>query len=141
MMPLLAPLLSAALLAAPTGADLEAVPLDPDPVAAGGVTTVHAFVANLGPEPAGEFTVVVRLPAGVRPVGPYFPADCRAAESVVRCTFGAGLPRLRSATALVPVRVADGLSGTLHGGRVTVESAGDPNPSNDTASFVVRVTG
>lgn len=142
-MALLAPLLSAALLAAPAGADLRVVPLDPDPVPAGAVTTVHAFVANGGPGAAGAFTVVVRLPAGAQAVGPYFPADCsvNAAATVVRCAFPAGLPALRSATALVPVRVSARATGTLRGGRVAVENADDPDQSNNTGSFVIRVVG
>ncbi|WP_157537444.1 DUF11 domain-containing protein [Kitasatospora azatica] len=128
---------------APSGADLQVVPLDPDPVAAGGSTTVHAFVANGGPEVAGAFTVTVRVPVGARAVGPYFPAGCVASEAgrVVRCAFPAGLPQLRSATALVPVRVADWASGTLYGGWVTVRSDDDPDRSNNTGSFVIRVAG
>jgi hypothetical protein len=59
----------------------------------------------------------------------------------VRCTFDAGLPPQRSATALVPVRVSDYASGTLHGGRVAVEGAADPDPSNDSAPYVIRVLG
>jgi hypothetical protein len=126
-----------------SGADLFVVQMDPAPVAAGGTTTVHAFVANKGPGPAGEFTVTVRVPPGATAVGPYFPANCTVHDGGhrVRCTFGAGLPALRSATALVPVKVSDWASGTLHGGRVTVETAGDPDPSNDSAPYEIRVSG
>ncbi|PYC76810.1 hypothetical protein C7C46_21760 [Streptomyces tateyamensis] len=144
------PLAGALVLAAPaaaaapraTGADLFVVQLEPDPVAPGGTTTVHAFVANKGPGPAGEFTVTVRVPAGARAVGPYFPDNCRADEDGrrVRCTFGAGLPPQRTATALVPVQVSDEASGTLRGGRVTVHSSGDPDPANDSASYVIQVS-
>ncbi|MFE0461009.1 hypothetical protein ACFW1A_17345 [Kitasatospora sp. NPDC058965] len=145
---LVLPLVGALALATPAaaapragGADLFVVPLDPDPVAPGGTTTVHAFVANHGPGPAGEFTVTVRVPAGAAAVGPYFPENCRAEAGghLVHCTFGAGLPPLRSATALIPVRVSDGASGTLRGGRVTVHTAADPDRSNDSASYLIRV--
>ncbi|TQF02237.1 hypothetical protein E6W39_08080 [Kitasatospora acidiphila] len=98
-------------------------------------------MANNGPDVAGKFTVTVRLPARTHAVGPYFPADCTPNHlgTVVRCSFPAGLGVLRSATALVPIRIADGASGSLTGGRVEVGSANDPDHSNDTGSFVVRV--
>ncbi|GAA1236907.1 hypothetical protein GCM10009665_28800 [Kitasatospora nipponensis] len=144
------PLLTAALLAAvpapaawgATGADLQVVPLDPDPAPGIGRTTVLAFVANGGPGPAGAFVVTVLLPPGARAVGPYFPAGCAvlAAGSEVRCSFGAGLPALRSATALVPVQLAASARGRLRG-EVLVTGAGDPNPANNTGSFTIEVTG
>ncbi|MFE9425530.1 hypothetical protein ACFYNO_21470 [Kitasatospora sp. NPDC006697] len=142
MQSLLVPLLGAAVLA--TGpADLRVVPMEPAAAPAGGTTTVHAFVANNGPEVAGEFTVTVRAPFGTHAVGPYFPGNCTpdAAATVVTCTFPAGLGALRSATALVPLKLDAGVSGVLAGGRVTVHSAGDPDHRNDSAPFVVRVSG
>jgi hypothetical protein len=134
------PLLGAAVLAGGP-ADLRVVPFDPDPAPAGGTTTVHAFVANGGPDVAGKFTVTVRLPAHTHAVGPYFPADCtpNRRATVVTCSFPAGLGVLESATALVPIRIADGATGTLTGGLVEVRSANDPDRSNDMGSFVVRV--
>ncbi|MCC9305538.1 hypothetical protein LN042_00140 [Kitasatospora sp. RB6PN24] len=141
MRSLLVPLLGAALLAGGHHADLKVVPFDPDPAPPGGTTTVHAFVANDGPDVAGAFTVTVRLPARTHAVGPYFPANCTPdpRATVVVCSFPAGLGVLRSATALVPIRLSGTASGTLTGGSVEVRSANDPDHSNDRRSFVVRV--
>ncbi|MFD7735490.1 hypothetical protein ACFV6F_34530 [Kitasatospora phosalacinea] len=112
--------------AAPSDSDLQVVRLDPDPVAPGGTTTVHGFVANGGPQTAGSpFTVVVDLPPGFSPAGPYFPSSCTAVGRTVSCTFPAGLPPLRSATALVPVRVV---------------SADDRNPANNRTPFTLAVS-
>ena len=126
-------------------ADLVVVslPTDPDPVSAGGTTTVHAFVANQGPDEAGSFTVTVSLPDGASPQGPYFPTNCAVLpdRNAVSCTFQAGLPSARTATALVPVQIAPDARGDLTGGRVTVSSDGDPNADNDSAPFIIHVTG
>ncbi|WP_031073653.1 hypothetical protein [Streptomyces sp. NRRL WC-3742] len=114
----------------PSHSKLEVVRIDPDPAPPGGTTTVHAFVANRGPEAtASPFTVLVALPQGVSPQGPYFPADCEVLRHgrLVRCVFGPGLPPLRTATALVPVRLDPELRpGRLTGGWVAVRSADDP---------------
>ncbi|MQS15126.1 hypothetical protein F7Q99_23380 [Streptomyces kaniharaensis] len=129
--------------APPSNSDLEVVRLDPDPAPPGGTTTVHAFVANRGPEAtASPFTVVVALPAGVTPQGPYYPADCEASQDGhrVRCVFGPGLPPMRSATALVPVRLSPNLpAGTLTGGSVALRSPDDRNESNNRQPFDIRV--
>ncbi|WP_033255001.1 hypothetical protein [Kitasatospora phosalacinea] len=128
--------------AAPSDSDLRVVRLDPDPVAPGGTTTVHAFVANGGPETAGSpFTVVVDLPPGFSPAGPYFPSSCTATGRTVSCTFPAGLPPLRSATALVPVRADAGLPhGLRTAGRVRVVSADDHDPANNRTPFTLTVS-
>ncbi|MFJ9695175.1 hypothetical protein [Kitasatospora sp. NPDC101183] len=111
-------------------AKLEVVRIDPDPAPPGGTTTVHAFVANRGPEAtASPVTVLVVLPPGVTPQGPYFPSDCEVLRHgrLVRCVFGPGLPPLRTATALVPVRLDPELRpGTVVGGRVEARSTEDP---------------
>ncbi|GAA2788715.1 hypothetical protein GCM10010441_12270 [Kitasatospora paracochleata] len=124
-------------------ADLAVVRLDPDPVAPGGLTTVHGFVANHGPDrTAAPFTVLIDLPAGFTAEGPYFPADCVAAAGghLVRCAFGAGLPAQRTATALVPVRSdADVPPGTVAEGHVRVVSAEDADPSDDGTAFTLSV--
>ncbi|GAA2114982.1 hypothetical protein GCM10009759_59690 [Kitasatospora saccharophila] len=128
--------------AATSDSDLKVVRLDPDPVAPGGTTTVHAFVANGGPQTAGSpFTVLVELPPGFTPAGPYFPSSCTATGRTVSCTFPAGLPPLRSATALVPVRADAGLPHGLRTvGQVRVVSADDRNPVNNRTPFALTVS-
>ncbi|MFJ5229733.1 hypothetical protein ACIQBJ_07475 [Kitasatospora sp. NPDC088391] len=124
--------------------DLQVVRLDPDPVAPGGTTTVHAFVANGGPErTASAFTVLVDLPAGFTAEGPYFPSSCTASAAGrrVSCTFPAGLPPLRSATALVPVRADAHLPrGLTSSGQVRVVGADDHDPANNLTPFALRVS-
>ncbi|MFF7991246.1 hypothetical protein ACFZDG_15840 [Kitasatospora xanthocidica] len=137
-----------AVVAGPSDSDLEVIRIDPDPAAPGDTTTVHAFVANRGPDTtASSFTVVVTLPDGVTPEGPYFPEDCEVFQGGhrVRCVFGPGLPPLRTATALIPVRLAPDLPmGTLSGGWVAVRGADDRNERNNRQPFdiaVVETTG
>ncbi|MFD5437096.1 hypothetical protein ACFWJ4_33725 [Kitasatospora sp. NPDC127067] len=129
--------------ARPSDSDLEVVRFDPDPATPGGTTTIHAFVGNGGPDTtASPFTVVITLPEGVSPEGPYFPSDCRVTGHgrVVRCVFGAGLREGRSATALIPVRLDPELPvGRLSGGSVTVRSADDRNDGNNRQLFDIRV--
>ncbi|MFH9348766.1 hypothetical protein [Kitasatospora sp. NPDC017646] len=123
--------------------DLEVIRLDPEAAPPDGTTTVHAFVANRGPETTGSpFTVVVILPNGVTPQGPYFPEDCAVLGGgrTVRCVFGAGLKPGRSATALVPVRISpDVRPGVLTGGVVEVHSPDDRNGSNNRQPFDLEV--
>ncbi|WP_033212240.1 hypothetical protein [Kitasatospora phosalacinea] len=128
--------------AAPSDSDLRAVRLDPDPAPPGGTTTVHAFVANGGPETAGSpFTVLVDLPPGFTPAGPYFPSSCTATGRTVSCAFPAGLPPLRSATALVPVRAGAHLPhGLKTVGQVRVVSADDRDPASDRTPFTLTVS-
>ncbi|MFG2818307.1 hypothetical protein ACGFX4_02665 [Kitasatospora sp. NPDC048365] len=129
--------------ALPSHADLQVVRLDPDPAAPGGLTTVHAFVANGGPDrTASPFTVLVDLPAGFTAEGPFFPENCTVslAGHLVRCTFPAGLPALRTATALIPVRVnAYVPPGTRAEGHVRVAGADDTVPANDRTAFTLTV--
>ncbi|MGY6022721.1 hypothetical protein [Streptomyces spinosirectus] len=129
--------------AMPSDSDLKVVRLDPAAAPPGGSTVVHAFVANAGPErTASPFTVVVRLPSGFTAEGPYFPEDCRAEARgrLVRCTFGAGLAALRTATALVPVRVdTDVTPGTRAEGHVQVIGADDHDPRDDRTPFTLSV--
>ncbi|MFJ3217118.1 hypothetical protein ACIPLC_14500 [Kitasatospora sp. NPDC086801] len=131
--------------AAPTASrsDLEVIRLDPDPAPPGGTTTVHAFIANRGPDTTTTpFTVLVTLPPGVSPEGPYFPAECEVRHNgrQVRCAFPPGLPPLRSATALVPVRLAPDLRiGTLTGGSVAVRDVDDPDEGNNRQPFATTV--
>ncbi|BAJ32081.1 MULTISPECIES: hypothetical protein [Kitasatospora] len=128
--------------AAPSNSDLRVVRLDPDPVAPGGTTTVHGFVGNGGPQTAASpFTVVIDLPPGFTPTGPYFPSACTVTGRTVSCTFPAGLPSLRSATALVPVRAdAELPHGLKTVGQVRVVSADDHNPANNLTPFTLTVS-
>ncbi|MFI8456511.1 hypothetical protein [Kitasatospora sp. NPDC085464] len=132
-----------ALVAQPSHSRLQVVRLDPEAAAPDGTTTIHAFVANRGPETtASPFTVVVTLPPGVTPVGPFFPEDCEVFQGGhrVRCVFGPGLKEGRSATALVPVRLDPDLPvGTLSGGWVAVRSADDQDESNHRQPFDITV--
>ncbi|MEV7184872.1 hypothetical protein [Kitasatospora sp. NPDC093102] len=123
--------------------DLEVVRTAPDPATPGGTTTVRAFVGNGGPDTtASPFTVVVTLPEGVSPEGPYFPSDCRVLghRRIVRCVFGPGLREGRSATALIPVRLDPELpAGRLSGGSVVVRGADDRNEGNNRQPFDITV--
>ncbi|MFC9328100.1 hypothetical protein [Kitasatospora sp. NPDC057015] len=124
--------------------DLHVVRADPEAVHPGGSTTVHAFVTNGGPDrTASGFTVLVVLPAGARAEGPFFPESCQVSEDGrrVRCVFPSGLSSLRSATAVVPVRVSPDAPapGTLTGGRVVVVGPDDPDPSDNRQPFEVTV--
>ncbi|MEU3567505.1 hypothetical protein AB0E96_03600 [Kitasatospora sp. NPDC036755] len=138
-----APATTGAAAARPSDSDLEVVRLDPDPAAPGGTTTIHAFVGNGGPDTtASPFTVVITLPDGVSPEGPYFPSSCQVTGHgrTVRCVFGPGLRDGRSATALVPVRLDPELpTGRLSGGSVTVRSADDRNEANNRQPFDITV--
>ncbi|MGV9264636.1 hypothetical protein ACWDRR_08255 [Kitasatospora sp. NPDC003701] len=128
---------------APSDSDLQVVRIDPDPAAPGGTTTVHAFVSNLGPDrTASSFTVVVTLPEGVTAEGPFFPENCYEFQNGhrVRCTFPAGLAKFRSATALIPVRLAPEVPlGKLSGGYVAVRSDDDRNETNNRQPFEIPV--
>ncbi|MGW2542957.1 hypothetical protein ACWC5I_19315 [Kitasatospora sp. NPDC001574] len=123
--------------------DLEVVRLDPDAAAPGGTTTVHAFISNTGPErTASAFTVVVTLPEGVTAEGPFFPENCYEFQNGhrVRCTFPAGLGVYRSATALIPVRLATTVPlGNLEGGYVAVRGDDDHNEANNRQPFAIEV--
>ncbi|AUY48912.1 hypothetical protein C2142_08040 [Streptomyces sp. CB01881] len=128
---------------AASDSDLEVVRIDPDPAVPGGTTTVHAFVANTGPDrTASSFTVVITLPEGVTPEKPYFPENCHDFQNGhrVRCTFPAGRGRYRSATALIPVRLAPTVPlGELSGGYVAVRSDDDRNEANNRQPFSIQV--
>ncbi|KJK56507.1 hypothetical protein [Saccharothrix sp. ST-888] len=128
----------------PADYHLSVVRIDPNPITPGGSTTVHAFIANTGPDTTDvPFTVTVTLPDGVTATGPYFPDNCRAngSASRVRCTFPAGLPALATATALVPVTASTLItrSASLQG-LVSVQSAHDHHPGDTASPFTVTVT-
>ncbi|MCX4756727.1 brain acid soluble protein 1 [Kitasatospora purpeofusca] len=132
-----------AVAAAPSDSDLYVVRIDPDPAAPGGTTVLHAFVGNLGPDrTASPFTVVITLPAGVTAEGPFFPENCYEFQNGhrVRCTFPAGLPKFRSATALIPLRLSPDVPlGTLAGGYVAVRGDDDRVESNNRQPFTIEV--
>ncbi|MBV2156230.1 hypothetical protein [Kitasatospora sp. SUK 42] len=129
--------------AEPSRSELEVVRIDPDAAPPGGTTTIHAFVANRGPDTtASPITVVVHLPHGVTAEGPYFPSDCQVFRGgrQVRCVFGPGLPPLRSATALVPVRLDPELHpGRLDGGWVAAHGPDDRSGSDHRQPFDLTV--
>ncbi|MFD8146267.1 hypothetical protein [Streptomyces sp. NPDC059708] len=130
--------------AAPSHSDLEVVRLDPDSAPPGGTTTIHGFVANLGPEATNSpMTVTVTLPRGVTPEEPYFPDTCEASPNgrQVRCVFPPGLKKDRSATALVPVSLDRDLKvgAVLRGGSVAVHSPDDRNGQNNRQEFEIEV--
>ncbi|GAA0689526.1 hypothetical protein GCM10010193_49680 [Kitasatospora atroaurantiaca] len=130
-------------MAAPSDSDLRVVRLDPDPAAPGGTTTVHGFVANGGPDrTASPFTVLIDLPPGFTAEGPYFPTSCAASIGghVLSCAFPAGLPSLRTATVLAPVRVGrDVPPGTVAEGHVRVVGVDDRHPADNGTAFTITV--
>ncbi|MDH6538556.1 hypothetical protein [Streptomyces sp. SPB4] len=130
--------------AAPSHSDLEVVRIDPDPAPPGGTTTIHGFVANLGPETTNSpMTVTITLPRGATPEAPYFPDTCETSPSgrQVRCVFPPGLKKDRSATAQVPVSLDRDLEvgTTLRGGSVAVHSPDDRNGENNRQEFEIAV--
>ncbi|MFF2041997.1 hypothetical protein ACFVVX_16340 [Kitasatospora sp. NPDC058170] len=129
--------------AAASKSDLEVVRIDPDAAAPGGTTTLHAFIANLGPDrTASSFRVTVTLPEGVTPEEPFFPEDCQVIQNGhrVRCVFPAGLPAYDSATALIPLRLAPTVPlGELTGGYVAVRSDDDQKENNNREPFTIQV--
>ncbi|GAA2134815.1 hypothetical protein GCM10009760_12530 [Kitasatospora kazusensis] len=128
----------------PSDSDLAVVRLDPAPAAPGGSTTVHGFVANLGPDrTASPFTVLIDVPAGFTLLAASFPTDCvtSAAGHLVRCTFPPGLPWLRTATVLAPVQVGrDVPHGTVAEGHVRVFGLDDRHPENNSTPFSLTVS-
>ncbi|MFD9067487.1 hypothetical protein ACFVZ3_38895 [Kitasatospora purpeofusca] len=132
-----------AVAAVPSNSDLYVVRIDPDPAAPGGTTVLHAFVGNLGPDrTASPFTVVITLPEGVTAEPPFFPENCYEFQNGhrVRCTFPAGLPKFRSATALIPLRLSPEVPlGTLAGGYVAVRGDDDRIESNNRQPFTIEV--
>ncbi|MCX4747000.1 hypothetical protein OG455_15945 [Kitasatospora sp. NBC_01287] len=136
---------AAAASAAPPRSDLEVIQLIPEPAPPGGLTTVHGFVANGGPDTTeAPFTVTITLPFGSYAETPFFPSDCRPSEGghSVRCVFPAGLRPGRTATALIPTRIESNVEhpGRLTGGRVTVTGPDDPNPENNSQPFEIPIS-
>ncbi|GLX21158.1 hypothetical protein Slala02_13780 [Streptomyces lavendulae subsp. lavendulae] len=129
--------------AALSNSDLSVVRIEPDPTAPGGLTTVHAFVSNDGPDTtASTMVVTIGLPRMTRAEKPFFPDGCEvsANERLVRCEFGPGLKATRSATALVPFRLSADLEvGRTLRGWYSVSSPDDRHPSNNRTEFEVKV--
>ncbi|AZM89655.1 hypothetical protein [Streptomyces sp. W1SF4] len=132
-----------AVAAAPSNSDLEAVRIDPDAAPPGGETSLHAFVANLGPEATNSpLVITVNLPRGTEARDPYFPGDCEASGNhrTVRCEFPAGLKSQRTATAIVPIHLDQNLApGTVLKGRWAVHSPDDRNQQNNRVEFDIKV--
>ncbi|MFI5530084.1 hypothetical protein ACIA8O_16220 [Kitasatospora sp. NPDC051853] len=118
---------------------LKVIAQDPDPAPAGEVATVRALVVNEGSARSEAFTVVVTLPEGVTPEGPFFPENCSAERQTVTCHYRRGLPAGNTATAIVPARLAADATGVLEGGTVTVGEDTAPG-ALDTGSFAVTVS-
>lgn len=130
--------------AAPSNSRLEVVRMNPDPVPAGGQTVVHGFVANNGPDTtASPITMTIQFPLGSYAAEPFFPKDCRPGMGghSVTCVFPAGLQPGQSATALIPAETyANTPAGALlTGGKVTVTSPDDPNPTGHSQPFEILV--
>ncbi|MGW4898552.1 hypothetical protein ACWEQL_40910, partial [Kitasatospora sp. NPDC004240] len=128
----------------PSTSDLVVIPARPAPAVPGGTTVIRALIANLGPErTASPFTVVITMPAGVTPEGPFFPENCYAFQNGhrVRCAFPAGLPAGRTATARIPVRLAADVParGTLTDGWVSLRGADDPDETDHKKPFEITV--
>ncbi|MFB7667350.1 hypothetical protein ACFC1R_25980 [Kitasatospora sp. NPDC056138] len=135
---------TAATAAAPSDSDLLLVRLDPDPAPPGGDTTVHAVVANGGPDrTASPISVVIALPAGFTAHGPYFPSSCTvsAVGHLVRCTFPPGLRYGQVATALIPARVDPAVPpGTTAEGQIVAFGPDDRDPADNRAPIGFRVS-
>ncbi|MFI5527857.1 hypothetical protein ACIA8O_04790 [Kitasatospora sp. NPDC051853] len=119
---------------APEG--LRVVHVSVDPVRAHGVTTVRALIANHGPGAVGsDFTATVRVPLRALASGAHFPRTCRLEQAELSCTFRKGLPLLRTATVLIPVRLAEDVRDgeRLEGGLVTVDDPDRPGRTHSRA--------
>ncbi|MFJ8045480.1 hypothetical protein ACIRBX_33730 [Kitasatospora sp. NPDC096147] len=120
---------------------LRVVHVSVDRVRAHGSTTVRALIANHGPSAvARDFTATVRVPLRALALGGHFPRDCRIEEAELACTFPKGLPLLRTATVLIPVRLAEDVRDgeRLGGGSVTVLDPDRPGRTHSRA-FVIDV--
>ncbi|WP_282203544.1 hypothetical protein [Kitasatospora fiedleri] len=123
---------------------LQVVNVSVDRTRVRGLTVVRALVANLGPNPVTDrFTTTVRLPKGVTVEGRVFPDDCRLDDRgrELTCRFRKGLGLRRSATVLVPLRVADYVrSGErLSGGAVSLQDPDRPDRPVPSRAFTVDV--
>ncbi|MEU9718375.1 hypothetical protein [Streptomyces sp. NPDC047976] len=128
--------------AAPSNSDLEAVRIDPDAAPPGGLTSLHAFVANLGPETTNStMTITVTLPRGTEAREPFYPDGCVVSGNGrrVRCEFPAGLKSQRSATAIIPIYLDLELGLGVHKGAFTVSSPDDRNRENNRVEFDINV--
>ncbi|KIF05047.1 hypothetical protein PL81_15300 [Streptomyces sp. RSD-27] len=129
--------------AAPSDSNLAVVRIDPDPTPPGGLTPLHAFVSNQGPETtASTMVITVTLPREAHAEPPYFPENCEASRNhrLVRCEFGAGLRANRSATAIVPIRVStEAAVGSTLKGSFTVQSPDDRDGRDNRTEFEIKV--
>ncbi|MFJ5234777.1 hypothetical protein ACIQBJ_33380 [Kitasatospora sp. NPDC088391] len=128
----------------PGGEDgLQVVSVSADRTRVRGLTVVRALVANLGPGPVTErFTTTVRLPKGVTIEGRVFPDDCQADDRgrQLTCRFRKGLGLRRTATVLVPLRVADTVRpGEQLAGTVSLQDPDRPDRTVPTRAFTIDV--
>ncbi|WP_327064409.1 hypothetical protein OG500_00990 [Kitasatospora sp. NBC_01250] len=119
-----------ALAATPSNSHYSVVSVTAPPTSPGGTTTVNVLVVNNGPDTsASPHSVRITLPGGATTPGATFPSTCTtsAQGTVVTCTFPPGLRALRTATVLLPVRIATTAAphSQLTGGWVHLSSADD----------------
>ncbi|GAA2997799.1 hypothetical protein GCM10020229_07740 [Kitasatospora albolonga] len=115
---------------------LRVVHVSVDPVRAHGVTTVRALITNDGPGAVGsDFTTHVRVPLRALATGTYFPRNCHLEQAELSCSFRKGLPLLRTATVLIPVRLAEDVRDgeRLEGGLITVDDPDRPGRTHSRA--------
>ncbi|BAJ32308.1 MULTISPECIES: hypothetical protein [Kitasatospora] len=129
---------------APNSEDgLQVVSVSVDRTKVRGLTVVRALLANLGPNPVTDrFTATVRLPKGVTVEGRIFPDDCRLDDRgrELTCRFRKGLGLRRTATVLVPLRVADDVRpGQRLAGTVSLQDPDHPTRSAPTRAYTIDV--
>ncbi|WP_157845486.1 hypothetical protein [Kitasatospora phosalacinea] len=130
---------------APDGEDgLQVVNVTVDRTGVRGLTVVRALVANLGPnETSRNFKTTVRLPKRVTVEGRVFPDNCQYddARRELTCDFRKGLTLRRTATVLLPLRIADDVRAgeRLSGGAVSVLDPDRPTRTVPTRAFTIDV--
>ncbi|MFC8721340.1 hypothetical protein [Kitasatospora sp. NPDC057198] len=130
---------------APNSEDgLQVVNVSVDRTKVRGLTVVRALVANLGPnEVSDHFHTTVKLPKHVTVEGKVFPESCRYddARRELVCDFRKGLALRRTATVLLPLRIADDVrpGQRLSGGLVSVQDPDRPTRTVPTRAFTIDV--
>ncbi|MDR3031590.1 MAG: hypothetical protein LBV78_00510 [Kitasatospora sp.] len=123
---------------------LQVVNVSVDRTQARGLTVVRALVANLGPnEVSDHFHATVKLPKHVTVEGRAFPDSCRYddARRELTCDFRKGLALRRTATVLLPLRIADDVrpGERLSGGVVSVQDPDRPTRTVPSRAFTIDV--
>jgi len=129
----------------PNGEDgLQVVNVSVDRTKVRGLTVVRALVANLGPnEVSQHFHATIKLPKRVTVEGKVFPDSCQYddARRELTCDFRKGLSLRRTATVLLPLRIADDVRAgeRLSGGLVSVQDPDRPTRTVPTRAFTIDV--